>query len=146
MISALFLILGIHSTANLKPYQGVKNFFNPPNKQSLSGESLDEKRHKFIGMCSCFTWFNMKILNLCHRWQAYSQPSQISKMERFVKIVNGEKSLTIFTKCFILDVWQGFENLSEKHTSRFNRSSKCVFLWKPNVFYSFTNNSKSKQS
>ena len=46
-----------------------KNFFNPANTQSSSEESLKEKRHSFIGMCSLFTWLNMQILNLCHRWQ-----------------------------------------------------------------------------
>ena len=32
------------------------------------------------------------------------ETNQTSKMELFVKIVNGIKSLTIFTKGFILDV------------------------------------------
>ena len=35
---------------------------------------------------------------------AFLEPSQISKMELFVKIVNGIKLLTIFTKVSILDV------------------------------------------
>ena len=34
-------------------------------------------------------------------------PSQASKMEQFVKIVNGIKLLTVFTKSSILDVWMG---------------------------------------
>ena len=67
MISALFLITGIHSTRNLKTFEPVKNLFNPANTQSSSEESLKEKHHTFIGMCSLFTWFNMQILNLCHR-------------------------------------------------------------------------------
>ena len=37
--------------------------------------------------------------------QAYFEPSQTSnKIERFPKIVNGFKTLTIFTKCSILDI------------------------------------------
>ena len=40
---------------------------------------------------------------------AYSEPCQTSKMERFTKIVNCLKSLTIFVKRSILDVWQGSE-------------------------------------
>ena len=62
MISALFLISGIHSTTNLKTYEQAKNFFNPGNTQSSSGESLKEKRHTFIGMCSLSTWFGIKYL------------------------------------------------------------------------------------
>ena len=69
MISASFLIAGIHSTTNLKTYEQAKNFFNPANTQSSSKESLKEKRHAFIGMRSLFTWFNMQILNLCHLCQ-----------------------------------------------------------------------------
>ena len=40
------------------------------------------------------------------------ETNQASKMELFVKIVNGIKSLTIFTKGFILDVWMGFKYTS----------------------------------
>ena len=40
------------------------------------------------------------------------ETNQTSKMELFVKIVNGIKSLTIFTKGFILDVWMGFKYTS----------------------------------
>ena len=66
MISALFLTAGIHATKNLKTYEQAKNSFDPANTQFSSEESLKEKR-TFIGMCSLFTWFNMHILNLCHR-------------------------------------------------------------------------------
>ena len=52
MISALFLIAGIRSTANLETYKQAKNFFNPANTQSSSAESLNGKRHTFIGICS----------------------------------------------------------------------------------------------
>ena len=38
--------------------------------------------------------------------QEYAKPSQISKMERFVKRANGCKSLTIFAKRSMLDVFQ----------------------------------------
>ena len=37
--------------------------------------------------------------------EANSEPCQISKMELFAKIVNGQKPLTFFVKHFILDVW-----------------------------------------
>ena len=67
MISAVFLIAGTHSTINLKTYEQAKNLFNPANTQSSSEESLKEKRHMFIVMSSLFFWFNMQILNLCHR-------------------------------------------------------------------------------
>ena len=73
MISALLLTAGVHSAANFKAYEQAKTFFIPANTQSSFKESLKEKRHTFISMCSLFTWFNMQI----------SQPSQISKRERF---------------------------------------------------------------
>ena len=37
--------------------------------------------------------------------KAYSEYSQISKMELFTKIVNGFQPLTIFAKRYILDAW-----------------------------------------
>ena len=67
MISALFLIARIYSTTNLETYEQAKNFFNLTKTQYLSEKSLKEKYHKFIGMCSFYTWFNMQILNLCRR-------------------------------------------------------------------------------
>ena len=39
--------------------------------------------------------------------ESYSQPSQISKTELFVKIVNGRKSASTFKNSSILDVEQG---------------------------------------
>ena len=42
MISALFLIAGIHSTTNLKTCEQAKKIFNPANTQSLSEESHKE--------------------------------------------------------------------------------------------------------
>ena len=38
----------------LKTYKRAKNFFNPANKKSLAEESVKEKRHTFIGICSLF--------------------------------------------------------------------------------------------
>ena len=37
----------------------------------------------------------------------YSEPSQTSKMELFAKIVGGFQPLSIFSRSFILDAWQG---------------------------------------
>ena len=72
--------------------------------------------------------------------QAYSGPSQVSKMECFAKIVNSWKSLTIFAKRSILDAWQGSEYAP-------GRQVKANVLYCENqVFYSFNNNSKSKQN
>ena len=68
MISSLFLIVGIHSTTNLKTNEQAKIYLTPVNTQSSCEEALKEKRHTFISMYSIiFTWFNMQILNLCHR-------------------------------------------------------------------------------
>ena len=36
----------------------------------------------------------------------YSEPSEVSKMEFFTKIVNSFDPVTTFTKGSILDVWQ----------------------------------------
>ena len=41
--------------------------------------------------------------------EAHLEPSQTSKMDLFAKLVNVSKSLTIFAKSSILDVWQGPE-------------------------------------
>ena len=67
MISVLFPIAGIHSAANLKTYEQAKNFFNTTKTHSSTEEFLKEKRHTFVGICFFFTWFNVQILNLCHR-------------------------------------------------------------------------------
>ena len=40
---------------------------------------------------------------------AYSQPCQTSKMELFAEIVQDWKSLTIFARSSIFEVWQGSE-------------------------------------
>ena len=74
---------------------------------------------------------------------AYSPPSQIFKMGRFAKIINGKKSLTNFAKRSILDVWQGSEYVFG-WSSRLDWSSKCVLLWKPSVFIIQSNQSKIK--
>ena len=46
--------------------------------------------------------------------ELYSDPCQISKMERFVKIINGWKPLTFFAEHFILEVGQGSEYTCSK--------------------------------
>ena len=65
VISELFLIAGIQSTTNLKIYEQEKILLTLQTESS-SEESLKEKRHVFIGMCSFFTWLNMQIPNLRH--------------------------------------------------------------------------------
>ena len=54
--------------------------------------------------------------------EAYSEPCQTSKMERFEKIVNSFHLLTVFAKRFIVDVWQSFKYASE---TPFNLQSYC---------------------
>ena len=49
--------------------------------------------------------------------ETYSEPSQITKIERFVKIVDGSEPLTIFAKRSILEVWQGSGQAYEKNLS-----------------------------
>ena len=64
-------------------YEQVKNFFNPANTQSSSEESLKEKR------MSPFHLVQYTNTELTQMTYVYLQSSQISKMERFAKIVNG---------------------------------------------------------
>ena len=51
--------------------------------------------------------------------EAYSEPSQTSKIELFEKVVNGFQPLTIFEKSSILDVWQGSEYASGNNQKYF---------------------------
>ena len=44
-----------------------------------------------------------------HLSEAYSEPYTTSKMRFFEKMVEDFQPLTIFTKSFFLDVWQGPE-------------------------------------
>ena len=48
----------------------------------------------------------------CENTEVYSEPCQISKMERFVKIVICVQFLTIFAKRYNWDVWKSFEYAS----------------------------------
>ena len=54
------------------------------------------------------------VLKLIRKPDMYSEICQTWKMECFTKIINGWKSLSIFEKCSIVDVWQdpgyGFRN------------------------------------
>ena len=65
IISALFLIAGIHSTAKSKKHinEAITIFYSPSNVLCSSDESLQIKHlkhHIFIGMCSLFTWFKLQ--------------------------------------------------------------------------------------
>ena len=53
-------------------------------------------------------------LLLLHLSEAYSEHSQIIKIKLFANIVNSWKSLTVFAKNSVLDVWQ-----SSEHTAGF---------------------------
>ena len=45
--------------------------------------------------------------------QEYSEPRQASEMELITKLINDLQLVTIFVKDFIIDVWDGSENVSE---------------------------------
>ena len=49
-----------------------------------------------------------------------------SKMELFVKIVNGFQMLAIFSKCSILNGWQGSEYASDKIVKVNDKSNSVV--------------------
>ena len=55
--------------------------------------------------------------------EAYLELCQTSKMECFLKIVNGYNQLTIFAKYFILDVWQCSEYASNNEVFFFSRGN-----------------------
>ena len=55
--------------------------------------------------------------------EAYLEPCQTSKVNRFAKIVEGWKLLIIFAKVPIRDVWQGSEYVSE-----LNQTSLRMFI------------------
>ena len=52
-------------------------------------------------------WLICQIL-MC-RQEAYSVPCQTAKMDRFLKMVNDNYSLTVIAKSSILDIWEGCE-------------------------------------
>ena len=60
--------------------------------------------------------------------EAYSEPSQTSKMEILLKIVNVIKSLTFFAESSILDVWLGskYESVYLNQQKEFNFSRQCA--------------------
>ena len=59
-------------------------------------------------------WFkNETSLILKANSEAYPESCETSEMELFTKIVNGFSFLIIFTKSFIIDVWQDSEFVSE---------------------------------
>ena len=59
--------------------------------------------------------------------EAYSEPSQTSKMEILLKIVNVIKSLTFFAESSILDVWLGskYESVYLNQQKEFKFSRQC---------------------
>ena len=60
-------------------------------QNSLVGVALEKKKKKFC---------QRLIYNLAIP-EAYSEPCQISKTERFAEIVNNQKPIRILAKCFI---------------------------------------------
>ena len=87
------------------------------NKQKISPtqqiHSLHLKNPLSTNAISLLVYVPFSPASVCKYWtyvtDVGSQPSQISKKERFTNIVNNYKPLIIFAKRFILDVWQGSE-------------------------------------
>ena len=86
---------------------------------------LDESLHNFYIYDKCKSIFIIHIyitpffghLLLCFFWRLCNVvflllPFRLSKMEFFIKIVNGFQWLTIFAKSSILDIWLGSETTS----------------------------------
>ena len=61
---------------------------------------------------------------------AYLEPYQIYQMELFVKIVKGWKPLTIFSKSFILGIYQSFEyGSASSHLAIYSRIYLISCFW-----------------
>ena len=60
-----------------------------------------------------FNSFTAESIKKKKHLEAYSEPYQISKIERFAKMVDGWKPLTIFAKRSFLVVWQSSEHASD---------------------------------
>ena len=68
-------------------------------------------------------------LHLAH-CSAYLEPYQIYQMELFVKIVKGWKPLTIFSKSFILEIYQSFEyGSASSHLAIYSRIYLTSYFW-----------------
>ena len=64
-------ISNCNNASDILDWTWILHYFwlhKPTNTMSSSEESLKEKSHKPIGICSLFTRFNTQILTLCHRW------------------------------------------------------------------------------
>ena len=72
----------------------------------------------FSHVCSLYLRLSLPFglfVFMVYSTEVFSEFRQTSKIKLFAKIVNDWKSLTIFTKSFILDVWQGSENTSSEY-------------------------------
>ena len=67
---------------------------------------LSKYKQVFIKIWNRYEKGNLQYTTMQRR---YSESSQISKMEIFVKIINSWKRVTIFAKSYILGAWQGSE-------------------------------------
>ena len=81
----------------------MKDFFSKCDQKIRLGPIKVLK--SLISICR----FNVMWSNKQFCYFDYSEPNQISKMERFVKIFNGRKPLPIFARSFTLDVWLGLK-------------------------------------
>ena len=59
----------------------------------------------------------------------YSEPSQRSKMEPFIKINNGFQPLTILAKSSILDVWLDGKSVYFSLSLKINDAACFFMLW-----------------
>ena len=87
-------------------------------KDKILTHVLTSNSYLYCSLVQCFV-IPFEILNcidiVVFISDAYSEPYQTSKMEFFAKIVNDLKSLAIFAKIFILDIWQDFCIRSTSH-------------------------------
>ena len=72
------------------------------------------RENSLFGLNNQFGIYQPSHVSLLKLWQnnlsdaeAYAEPCQTSKMDCFVKIVNGLNLLRLFVRHSILDVWQG---------------------------------------
>ena len=92
----------------------------------------------FFAVFSCLS-FRQALFHLIST-EVYWEPCQVSKMERFAKIVNGWRQLTVSKKRPILNVWQGSEQaFGLGGLSKFSVLMKQI-LTTITLFHTFPNN------
>ena len=108
-----------------------------------------KNKHKLSILSSLENSCSLLFYCLKSHSEAYSEPCQTSKMKLLPKIINGFYPLNIFTKNFILDVWQGsdyssviFSKVAGLQLSTYNFTKRWT---PPQVFWQLRRNTYLKK-